>query len=90
MILTTRYKKTFMKVANEGPKIYESIKSRYDPKEKGKYLAIEVDSKDVYLAKTTLKAVEKAQKDHPKKIFYIVKIGYDSIETMARSILGED
>ena len=41
------------KIASEGTKIYEEIKSKYEPQDNGKYLAIEIDSKEVFLADNT-------------------------------------
>jgi len=73
------------KIADEGVKIYEKVKSKYDPKENGKFLAIDIESKKVYLADTSTEAVLHARKNHPNKIFYVVKIGFDVAETMARS-----
>lgn len=69
------------RIATEGAKIYEGIKAQYDPKEKGKFLAIDIDTKSVYLADTSADAVAEARKNHPDKIFYVVKIGYDAAET---------
>lgn len=71
------------KIAREGDKIYQSIKSQYEPKENGKYLAIEVDNKKAYFGTTSLDAVNLAKKNHPDKIFFIVRIGFDAVETLA-------
>ncbi len=73
------------KIAEKGARIYEKIKIRYDPKYKGKFLAIEVDSEKGYLGDTSAEAVELAKKEHPNKIFYVVKIGFEVAETMAQS-----
>ena len=75
------------KIASEGSKIYEQIKVQYDPKENGKFLAIDIDSKQAYLGNTSAEAVVLAREKHPKKIFYVVKIGFDVAETMARSFI---
>lgn len=72
------------KIATEGKKIYESKKLEYEPHQTGKFLAIDVDSKDVYLADDGAQAVELARKAHPNKVFYVVKIGFESAETIAR------
>ena len=64
---------------------YEQVSS--EPRENGKFLAIEVETKDVYLADTSSEAVILAQKDHPDKIFFLVKIGFEVAETMFRSFL---
>jgi hypothetical protein len=73
------------KIADEGAKIYDQIKTDYDPKEKGKFLAIDIESKKAYLGTTSAEALESARQNHPNKIFYVVKIGFDVAETMARA-----
>lgn len=78
-------KVNIQKIAEEGAKIYERIKINYDPKEKGKFLSIDIDSKKVYLGNTSAEALELARQSHPNKVFYVVKIGFDVAETMARS-----
>lgn len=71
------------KIAEDGAKIYGQIKVNYDPKEKGKFLAIDVNSKKAYLGNTSAEALELARQHHPDKVFYVVKIGFDVAETMA-------
>ena len=78
-------KADIQKIADEGAKIYEQVKTDYDPKEKGKFLAIDIDSGEVYLSDTSAEALELARKDHPEKVFYVVKIGFDVAETMAEA-----
>ncbi|HCP08358.1 MAG TPA: hypothetical protein DIT25_00990 [Candidatus Moranbacteria bacterium] len=78
-------KSDIQKIASEGTQIYEQIKANYDPKEKGKFLAIEIESKKAYLGNTSAEALELARENHPSKLFYVVKIGFDVAETMARS-----
>ena len=72
------------KIATEGAKIYAGVKAAYDPKETGKFLAIDIDSKDAYLGATSADALELAKQSHPDKVFYVVKIGFDVAETMAQ------
>lgn len=81
-------KVNIQKIAEEGAKIYEQIKVNYDPKERDKFLAIDIDSKKVYLGNTSAEALELARQKHPNKVFYVVKIGFDVAETMARSFAG--
>ncbi len=76
------------KIAKEGTRIYEEVKSQYDPKYRGQYLAIEIESKKVYLGKTSIEALELAKKEHPNKVFYAAKIGFDFAETIAQSFMG--
>ena len=78
-------KADIQKIAEEGAKIYGQIKVNYDPKERGKFLAIDIDSKAAYLGVTSAEALELAKRNHPNKVFYVIKIGFDAAETMARS-----
>lgn len=75
------------KIAEEGAKIYEKIKAQYDPQKKGKFLAIDIDTEHAYLGDTSAEALERAREQHPSKIFYVVKIGYETAETMAKSFV---
>ncbi|MCX6751594.1 MAG: hypothetical protein NT161_02390 [Candidatus Nomurabacteria bacterium] len=77
-------KADLQKIVAEGARIYNQIKDKYEPKENGKFLAIDIDSKDVYFAETSADAVDLARKSHPKKVFYVAKIGFEAAETMAR------
>ncbi len=74
-------------IAQKGTEIYNTIKANYDPKEKGKFLAIDIDSQDVYLGNTSTEALELAKQAHPDTVFYVVKIGFDVAETVAKSFL---
>ncbi len=81
-------KKTdLQKIAREGAKIYTKIKPDYDPKHFGKFLAIEIDSEQIYLGATSADALNKARINHPRKVFYVVKIGFEAAETIAKSFL---
>ena len=71
------------RIATLGAAVYEKIKSQYEPEYHGEFLAVDIDSKDVYLAKTSAEAVAKARADYPDHIFYVKKIGFDAAETMA-------
>lgn len=78
-------KADIQKIAEEGAKIYEQVKVKYDPQERGKFLAIEIESKDAYLGNTSAEALELARQSHPNKVFYVVKIGFEVAETMAQA-----
>lgn len=73
------------KIAAEGQAIYSKIKAQYEPKKNGRYLAIEIDSKEVFLGKTGVEATIKARNKYPNKVFYLVKIGFTAAETIART-----
>lgn len=82
-------KADIQKIAAKGAKIYETIKSDYEPQKIGQFLAIDVETKKVYFGKNSAEAVESARKDHPDTVFYVVKIGFEAAETMARSFLNK-
>ena len=73
------------KISSEGADIYESLKMKYEPTHNGKFLAIDIDSKDVYLADDGAQAVELARQAHPNKVFYLIKIGHETAEAVAQS-----
>lgn len=70
-------------LAEEGKKIYEEVKHQYEPQDNGKFLAIDVDTKNVYVGSTSSEAVEAARAVHPDKVFYVVKIGFSASEVLA-------
>ena len=74
------------KVADAGEKIYEKVKSDYDPKYRGQFLAVDYESGNVYLGKTSDVALNKARVAHPGHVFYLIKIGFDAVETLAHSL----
>lgn len=77
-------KSDIQKIAAKGAKIYEKVKNNYEPQNNGKFLAINVDNGDIFLADNSSEAVEKARQKYPKKVFYVVKIGYSATEIMAK------
>jgi hypothetical protein len=77
-------KADLQKIASEGARIYDQLKINYEPQENGKFLAIDIDTKNAYLATSSAEAVELARQKHPDKVFYVVKIGFEVAETMAR------
>ncbi len=75
-------------IAKKGSAIYEKIKTQYEPKELGKFLAIDIDTEKIYLGNSSAVAVEKARQENPGKIFYVVKIGFDVAEMIAQTLLN--
>ena len=70
-------------IAEMGRRIYEEVKSQYEPQCNGEFLAIDTESRNVYKGDTTTEAVERARLAHPQKVFYIVKIGFSVSEVLA-------
>ena len=75
------------KISEKGAKIYDRLKIKYEPRENGKFLAIDIDSENAYLGNTSAEALSLARAKHPQKVFYVVKIGFDVVETMAKFII---
>ena len=70
-------------IAKKGAAIYHRIKKQYEPKRNGQFLAIEVNSGEVFAANDRAEAVLKAKERYPGKVFYVVKIGYSAVEHLA-------
>lgn len=77
------------RIIAKGSKIYERVKEKYEPKHHGEYLAIDTNTGRVYLADDGAKALMRALEDNPKGLLYSVRIGFDTLETMAWSLLHE-
>ena len=75
------------KLVKEGDKIYQKIKSQYEPKFNGQYLAIETKSGDTFMGTDGAEAVAKAKTKYPNRVFFLVKIGFTVAETIAKSYL---
>lgn len=76
------------KIAEQGAKIYEMIRLQYEPAQNGKFLAIDIETRDVFLGNTSSEAVELARKAHPSKVFYVVKVGFSAAETLTSLGVG--
>lgn len=76
-------------IAEAGSQIYEETKSQYEPQHNGKFLAIDTESRNVYMGETTVEAVEQARVAHPQRVFYVVKIGFSVSEVLATLARGD-
>jgi hypothetical protein len=76
-------------IAEKGEKIYDKIKFNHEQKNKGKFLAIEVESENVFIGNTSGESIESAKKIHPNKIFYVVKIGFSATEIFRNKIQND-
>jgi hypothetical protein len=70
-------------IAARGEQIYnERLKQLLGVKEnKGKIVAIEVESGDYFMGDSVLKAGTKARLKYPGKIFYFKRIGYRAVHS---------
>jgi hypothetical protein len=78
----------FQEIAEKGAALYREMKGKYEPADNGKFLAIEVEKAKVYIGNTSGEALDKARTENPGKLFYVVKVGFDSAETLAHSLVG--
>lgn len=78
----------FQEIAEKGAAIYEGVRHQYEPGNNGKFLAIEVQTSQIYVGSSSGEALEKARTDNPGTLFYVVKVGSDSAETLAHSLVG--
>lgn len=63
-------------IAKKGDEIYQKeLKSKLEPQENGKYIAIEVKSKRYFIGITKEEVLDQAQKVFPDKIFFVRRIG---------------
>jgi len=69
-------------IVKKGQQIYRRVKKQYDPKYRGKYLAIEVKSGDVFFGKDGVKASQRSLSKYPDRKVFLQKIGFDSAEVM--------
>jgi hypothetical protein len=77
-------------IADKGAAIYETIKDKFEPDQKGKFLAIEVEHGNYYVGETSREAIEQARAANPGKRFYLVKIGFSATETLMASFVGRN
>lgn len=63
-------------IAHKSEAIYQKIKTEMEANHKGEFLAIDPESGDYYLGKTSLEAILNGGKEHPNSVFYIIRIGF--------------
>jgi predicted nucleic acid-binding protein len=70
-------------VVEKGQKFYaEKLKAELEPDKNGKFVVIEIESGDYFIADTLVEALEKAKDKYPSKLFHTVKIGFEGIYKM--------
>lgn len=76
-------KSRFEDVAEKGHAFYEKIKAEYEPRYRGKFLAIDPKTERVYMADTLDEVYDLAHAENPHTSFYLMKVGYPAVGTMA-------
>ena len=57
-------------------------RKRLEKNEKGKIVAIEVESGDIFLGQTVMDAALKAKAKYPDKVFYFERVGYPAVHSL--------
>jgi len=79
---------SLQEIVDKGSALYEAVKGQYEPHDKGKFLAIEVEKGNFYIGDTTREAIGKARAANPGKLFYLVRIGFSSMEVLTTPFMG--
>lgn len=70
-------------IAERGQRLYEEkLKAVLEPAQKGKFVAIEVESGDYFLADTLLEALQNAKEKYPDRLLHTVRVGYEGVFKM--------
>ena len=57
-------------------------RKQLEAKERGKVVAIEVESGEIFVGRTALEAGIKARENLPDKIFYFIRVGYPAVHSL--------
>ncbi len=70
-------------LAEKSKAFYErKLKNLLEPAEKGKFVAIEPDTKSYFVDKDGTKALLKARDAFPDKLFFLMRIGYEAADSI--------
>jgi len=73
-------KKAFIAKAKD---IYNRrYRKQLEATERGKVVAIEVESGEIFIGRTALEAGMKAREKFPDKIFYFIRVGYPAVHSL--------
>jgi len=57
-------------------------RKQLEAEERGKVVAIEVESGEIFVGRTALEAGIKARENFPDKIFYFIRVGYPAVHSL--------
>lgn len=70
-------------LAEKSQALYEQkLKSLLEPRETGKYVAIEPDSERYFVNADGTKALLEARRTFPGKLFFLIRIGYEAAHSI--------
>lgn len=70
-------------IAHQGEKVYQKVSKQIEKKHMGDFMAIEVESGKYFLGQNQMEALERAKKQFPTKIFYLMKVGFPAAITFS-------
>jgi hypothetical protein len=53
-----------------------ALRAKLEPKHRGEYLVLDVESGDYELDADEMAAIDRARGKHPDRLFYILRVGY--------------
>jgi hypothetical protein len=62
-------------IVKKGEEIYSKLEPQLEKKHEGDFVAIDITSQDYFVGKSPINAINKAQRKHPKKIFFLAQVG---------------
>ena len=63
-------------IAQKGESIYkEKFQQKYEKEYLGKFVAIDIDSEQAFVADSPVEAIEQVQKANPTGYFHLIKVG---------------
>lgn len=69
--------------ARKGQEVYErKYKKDLESRCKGKIVAVEPESGDIFIGNSVLEAAAEAKKVYPDRFFHFVRIGYKAVHMM--------
>jgi len=68
----------------KGKKIYKKLKPKIEHDNKGKVVAIEIESGEYVIGEDELDAAIKAKNKFPNKIFDFIRIGYKTVHKLRK------
>jgi len=80
---------SLQEISRKGQEIYDELKEGLESKYKGKYIAIEIESKHYEIGDTPLEAIDNAEKKYPNKLFHLIRIGFPGLYTVSRTAKKE-
>lgn len=69
--------------AKRGQRFYdENLKEKLEPEQTGRYVAIEPDSGRYFLDDTGTRALVRGREEMPDGLFYLMRVGYQTADTI--------